>query len=92
MCKVGRTSQSWDLFQFIYSISLKKVIASVLKFHPPCLFVFSEIWLVFLLLQIFVLLFGINCTEIVEKRRQVDNFRKYKMKQIPKIDILYSRY
>ena len=24
--------------------------------------------------------------------RQADNFRKYKIKQIPKMDILYSRY
>ena len=29
---------------------------------------------------------------IVLKPRQADNLRKYKIKQIPKIDILYSRY
>ena len=29
---------------------------------------------------------------VMLKPRQADNFRKYKIKQIPKMDILYSRY
>ena len=33
-----------------------------------------------------------SCMQKLLKPRQADNFRKYKMKQIPKIDILYSRY
>ena len=33
-----------------------------------------------------------SCMQKLLKPRQADNFRKYKMKQIPKMDILYSRY